>query len=65
LVYICRICVPICEGINIKDNIEFFAKLNEGLDDFGFMIIFILEKHEKCTMGSFVCKLLFIDLRKA
>jgi hypothetical protein len=25
--------------MNIKDNIEFIAKLNGGLDDFGFMII--------------------------
>jgi hypothetical protein len=51
--------------MNIKDNIEFIAKLNGGFDDFEFMIIFILEKHERCTMGCSICKLFFTYLRRA
>jgi hypothetical protein len=50
--------------MNIKDNIEFVAKLNEDLDHFGFMIIFILKKNERCTMDCSVCKLLFTYLRR-
>jgi hypothetical protein len=51
--------------MNIKDNIEFIATLNGGLDDFGFMIMFILENHERCTMSCSVCKLFFTNLRKS